>query len=238
MAFRVSENPGAHSFSPERVPHALRGVPTTVGFKKTIEYLAGGLRARTLVLERAKPEAWAGRTGPGGAPGDSKVGTLRTNCVPNPDGSTLTLRREHGSAHESDKESDAQDGSKPARDAPGEGVAEVLLQVDLDPLVRVLAQQTHRTSESQPYAGLPDAACLEQAAERIVRRCSVGRDGGLHRVRLELGANFEGTEVWLESEQGHVSVRIRSEEPERAQALAAVLKPRLGRRGISEVNVD
>jgi hypothetical protein len=55
---------------------------------------------------------------------------------------------------------------------------------------------------------------------------------------LELGANFEGTEVWLESEQGHVSVRIRSEEPERAQALAAVLKPRLGRRGISEVNVD
>jgi hypothetical protein len=82
------------------------------------------------------------------------------------------------------------------------------------------------------------AELLDQLAARIVRRCSVGRDGDASTVRLEFGeGRFEGASVLVQSERGRLSVRILGAEPEQGRILEGALRSRLAARGVAEADV-
>lgn len=110
----------------------------------------------------------------------------------------------------------------------------------VDPMLTLLARPPSGIEIAPPPSAAPQlpSELLDQLAARIVRRCSVGRDGDESTVRLEFGeGRFEGASVLVQSERGRVSVRIAGSEPEQRRALQGALRARLAARGVSAADV-
>jgi hypothetical protein len=141
--------------------------------------------------------------------------------------------REHEAPADSEASREPGVSRDPAADDPANGplLLDSLLTLLAQPQ---LAQPTAATVTAPP---LP-AALLDELASRVLRRCSVGRDGATTTVRLEFGeGRFEGAEVLVQSEHGRVRVTIEGASATDSQALASALRQRLQRKHGLELEV-